>query len=138
MTTTPDFGIPLVASQQAAPEITHNEALLLLQVLLSGVIMQTNTPPSSPTEGDAYLAGTSPTGAWSGKANKVAVYTSGGWRFLPGNDSSGTPITMGARQVGMRVYRKDVLADYVWLGSGSDFTDSPYQWVLHNETQGSF
>lgn len=40
-----------------------------------------NTPPTLPNVGDRYLVGTSPTGAWSGKANNEATYTVLGWVF---------------------------------------------------------
>lgn len=105
MSTTPDFGLPLIASQQATPEVTHNEALYLLQVMLNGVIsFGGNTPPGSPTVGDSYIVGSAPTGAWNGKANKLAIYTAGGWRFLPGADSNGTNIAIGARHKGLHVW----------------------------------
>lgn len=128
MSTSPDLGLPFIASLQATPEVTHNEALILLQALLIGVITQQNAPPGGPTEGDAYIVGTAPTGAWSGKANKIAIYTSGGWRFIPGVDSSGTNIPMGSRHFGLKVYRRDLLADWVWHGSA---------WVEHVQTVGS-
>lgn len=32
------------------------------------------TPPGSPANGDTYIVASSPTGAWSGQAGKVAVY----------------------------------------------------------------
>lgn len=40
-------------------------------------------PPGSPTNGAAYIVATSPTGAWSGQAGKVAVYRSSlaAWEF---------------------------------------------------------
>lgn len=42
----------------------------------------TNTPPVSPSVGDAYIIGSSPTGAWSGKAAKLAVCeASGAWTY---------------------------------------------------------
>lgn len=41
----------------------------------------TNTPPGSPTNGDTYLLGAAPTGAWSGNANKLATYAFGRWWF---------------------------------------------------------
>lgn len=45
-----------------------------------GVVNQTtNTPPSSPSDGDAYIIGTSPTGAWSGNARKIAIYEGSAW-----------------------------------------------------------
>lgn len=128
MSTTPDLGIPLVSTQQATPEVTHNEALYLIQALLNGVISQTNTPPGSPTVGDAYICGSAPTGAWAGKANKVAIYTDGGWRFVPGNTSAGTNIAIGARHEGLRVYRRDEDALWVWSGSA---------WVELVQTSGS-
>lgn len=46
------------------------------------------TPPGSPANGDRYIVAGSPTGAWSGKANQIAVWTtdnpvtpSGLWEF---------------------------------------------------------
>ena len=44
----------------------------------------TNTPPASPANGDAYVVGTSPTGAWAGKASNIARYSTiaGGWEFF--------------------------------------------------------
>lgn len=41
-----------------------------------------NTPPGSPTQGDGYICGTSPTGAWSGKANQIAIWYSASWYFF--------------------------------------------------------
>lgn len=44
----------------------------------------TNTPPGgTPAEGTMYICGTSPTGAWAGQANNVALFTAGAWLFLP-------------------------------------------------------
>lgn len=115
---TPDFGIPTVAAQQEQPEVTVNEALFALQMLAGiGVIGVTNTPPGSPTEGDCYVVGTSPTGVWTGKANCIAGRYNGGWIFVPGFDSAGTQITPGARHEGMHVWRQDTNAVYRWNGS---------------------
>jgi hypothetical protein len=33
--------------------------------------------------GACYIIGSSPTGAWAGKAQFLAGYTSGGWRLVP-------------------------------------------------------
>jgi len=118
MTTSADLGISYLAGQQAQPEIIHNSALNQFQVLLSGVVsVGLNTPPGSPAQGDTYILGASPTGAWSGRANCLAGYFGTGWVFVPGNDSSGTPITMGVRQEGLRVWNKATDATYVWNGS---------------------
>lgn len=118
MTTSPDYGLPYIASQQAQPEVTHNAALNLVQMLCGGVInVGTNTPPGSPTAGDVYVVGTSPTGAWSGRANCLAGYFGGAWVFVPGVDSSGTPITIGARHEGLRAFNQTDGKLYVWSGS---------------------
>jgi hypothetical protein len=39
-------------------------------------------PPSSPAIGAAYIVGAGATGAWSGKTDQIAAWTSGGWRFI--------------------------------------------------------
>lgn len=118
MTTSPDLGVPFIDSGQAQPDVTHNEALLVMLALLNGVIDRgVNTPAVSPTIGDAYIVGTAPTGAWAGRANCVAVWDGAAWRFLPGNTSAGTPITMGARQEGLRVWVRDENDLYIWSGS---------------------
>jgi hypothetical protein len=40
-----------------------------------------NTPPVSPTTGDRYILGASPTGAWAGHAEAIAEYNGSGWDF---------------------------------------------------------
>ena len=118
MTTTPDLGLPLLAVQQQQPNVTHNLIVLQISAMLNGVInMTTNAPPGSPTEGDAYVIGAAPTGAWAGKARCVVVWTSGGWLFIPDKDDSGTPLTMGARQHGMVVYNRFDDLQYGWDGA---------------------
>lgn len=118
MSTSADLGILYLAGQQAQPEIIHNSALNQLQVLLTGVIsVALNTPPGSPTQGDTYILGASPTGVWAGRANCLAGYFGTGWVFVPGNDSAGTPIAMGARHEGLRVWSKADDKAYTWNGS---------------------
>lgn len=118
MSTSADLGISYIAGQQAQPEITHNTALNQIQILQTGVIsVALNTPPGSPVQGDTYILGASPTGAWAGRANCLAGYFGTGWVFVPGNDSSGTPIAMGVRHEGLSVWSKTDNAFYVWSGS---------------------
>lgn len=116
MTTSPDLGLPYIASSQASPEITHNTALNMLQTVMTGVIAIQNAPPGSPAEGDTYLVGAAGSGAWAGSNNKFAGFFGGGWVFLPGLDSSGTPIAMGAAHEGMRTWDKTNDAGVVWTG----------------------
>lgn len=128
MTTTPDLGIPELAQAQATPEITHNEALVLIQALLNGVIDKDLTsPPGSPTEGDAYIVGGSATGAWAGWDDHIAIYWGGSWRVVPGYDDGGSLIAIGARQEGLSVYVQDMDAFFTFL---PDQGSSPvtYSW----------
>lgn len=118
MTTSPDLGIPFIDQQQAQPEVTHNDALLVMQALLNGVISRgLNTPPVSPTIGDSYIIGSAATGAWAGRDNGVTIFDGSSWKFIPGNDDSGTPIVMGARQEGLRAWNNALDRMEVWSGS---------------------
>lgn len=82
MTNSPRLELPYIISSQAQKEVTHNDALNDLDSLtqISVINMSTNTPPASPDEGDSYIIGASPTGAWSGHAGDLATYYSG-WRI---------------------------------------------------------
>lgn len=54
---------------------------LLDAVIFLRVLYLSNTPPGSPANGDRYIVGTSPTGAWATHANTIAVYRSSAWVF---------------------------------------------------------
>lgn len=75
--------LPLLAAGQAQKEITHNEALVLIDALLFPVAQAAgiNTPPIAPTAGQCWLVGATPSGGWAGMAHMLALWTSAGWRF---------------------------------------------------------
>lgn len=77
--------LPLLAAGQAQKEAWHNEALLLIDRLLAGVIegAASATPPSSPTADGLYVVATGATGVWLGQDGSLAAYSSSGWRFVP-------------------------------------------------------
>lgn len=81
---TPRLGLPFLSAGQAQKEFTHNEALQTLDFLAAAAIEEgpRADPPASPLVGACYIVGTSPTGAWAGKSQSLAGYTSGGWRFI--------------------------------------------------------
>jgi len=83
MDMTPRLSLPYIAPQQAQKQVTYNEAMRALDVLVHPVVKSQTiaTPPGSPAAGDAYLVAASPTGAWSGKAGKLAAFIDGGWLF---------------------------------------------------------
>jgi hypothetical protein len=128
MTTSAKLGIPYIASSQSQPEVTHNDAIAMIQVLLARGVLQRglNTPPSTPINGDAYIVGTSPTGIWVGKDNCIAAYYQDQWYYVPGFDSSGTQITMGSDQIGLMVYSISESDFYVWAEDGG--SPSTFSW----------
>jgi Protein of unknown function (DUF2793) len=76
--------LPLLAAAQAQKEVTHNEALALVDIAIQAVV-QAVAPasvPASPVIGQCWIVGGAPTGAWTGQAGRIAGWTSGGWRFL--------------------------------------------------------
>lgn len=84
MGATPRLSLPFLNAGQAQKEFIHNEALQVLDVLIAGAVEEEPraAPPTSPSLGAAYLVGAAPTGAWAGKSQSVAAFTSGGWRFI--------------------------------------------------------
>lgn len=79
---TPKLGIDLLV-EGTDGVVLANEAILRLENCISSVVLDvTNTPAPTPAQGDTYIAGTSPTGVWTGQANKLALYTGNGWVFL--------------------------------------------------------
>jgi hypothetical protein len=87
MTTTSHLGVTLLEQAQAQKEVTVNEALSRIDAILNtGAISKAvSTPPGLPAAGAVYIVGTSPTGAWSGKANQVAYFDQI-WRFVVPNE----------------------------------------------------
>lgn len=111
------LGIPYIQASQATPEITHNEALYMLEALTHGAIDRTNAPPGSPADGDVYLVGTAGSGAWAGRSNHIAVWMDGSWGFIPGFDDDGALIAIGAAHEGLTIYVHDENLYYRWTGS---------------------
>ena len=89
------LGLPLLAARQAQKEISHNEALALVDIAVAASVEATGSlaPPGNPIVGECHALGANPTGEWEGHAHALAGYTEGGWRFI-------APVE------GMRVYDK--------------------------------
>lgn len=85
MSGTPRLALPFLSAGQAQKELSHNEALQTLDVLVAAAVedLPASSPPDSPVVGACYLVDGSPTGAWAGKPQFLAAYTGGGWRFIP-------------------------------------------------------
>jgi hypothetical protein len=82
------WALPLLQSGQAQKEMFHNEALAALDLLAQGAVLSAgaNSPPADPAEGECWLVGDSPDGAWAGHSGKLAGWTAGGWRFVAPRD----------------------------------------------------
>lgn len=82
--TTARLSLPLLQAGQAQKELSHNEALTLLDLAAQAVVLAVgrDDPPADPAAGACWIVGTAPLGAWSGCAGAIAGWTPGGWRFL--------------------------------------------------------
>lgn len=114
---TDDYGIQLIVAGQAQPQVTFAETVRALQAMFAPAIDILNDPPVSPTNGDVYIAGDTPTGAWSEWANKVVHYYGGTWYAVPDVDDLGDDIAIGARQFGLRKFVQYYGTHFLWDGS---------------------
>lgn len=94
-------------------DIDFRALLRMLDALVQGAVLSKtlSAPPGSPANGARYIVGAGPSGAWSGSANKIAVWTtddpargSGGWDYH-------TP------KPGWFVYNVDDATFYYWSGT---------------------
>jgi hypothetical protein len=105
MATSPNCALSYVVASQAQKETTVNDSLNDLDALTQACVISRAlaTPPASPSDGDAYIVASTPTGAWSDQVDALAIYYSG-WRFK-------TP------QVGWRVWSRAEAKVYYYTGS---------------------
>ena len=82
MPKTPRFALPYLAVAQAQKEVTHNEALTLVDALIHAAVEAgpQDDPPATPMPGQCWLVGDAAVGAWDGQAAAIAIWTVGGWR----------------------------------------------------------
>lgn len=106
MSKTPILQIPLLEAAQSQKHVTHNEALMALDVLTMPAVKDRHLamPPGSPVEGDRYIVAASATGAWAAKDLQIAAFQDGVWIFYPANS-------------GWEVWVEDETAFYVFDGS---------------------
>jgi len=83
--TTPKLALPELVVGQAGKELTHNQALAVLDQLAQAVVVDKDlaTPPVSPANGAMYIVAAGATGAWSGQSGKLAYWLTsvGAWTF---------------------------------------------------------
>lgn len=78
------LALPLLAPGQAQKEMTHNEALAAIDIVVQAGVVGAglDMPPVAPAAGECWIVGPAPTGAWTGRAGAIAGWTDGGWRFV--------------------------------------------------------
>lgn len=83
--TTARLGLPMIRPGQAQKELSHNEALALIDLLTQPNVIgfAIDTPPATPAPGNMWVIGAAPTGLWAGRPHHLAGWTEGGWRFVP-------------------------------------------------------
>jgi hypothetical protein len=75
--------LPLLFAGQAQKETFVNELAARVDALLHLAIeAESATPPATPSDGQSWLVGANPTGAWTGQAGTIAARASGNWLFL--------------------------------------------------------
>lgn len=86
ITNGPNLGL-MVNGLQGEAHYTQHMALLrgldgLVMPSVKGYLI--NTPPGSPADGDCYIIGAAPTGAWAGQGGKVTRYSTVAvaWEFF--------------------------------------------------------
>ncbi|HVI99062.1 MAG TPA: DUF2793 domain-containing protein [Sphingomonas sp.] len=121
------LALPLLHPGQAQKEMTHNEALALLDLVVGArVLAVANDPPATPAIGDCWIVGGAPTGVWAGHTNAIAGWTAGGWRFVAPVDGLfawveatgvGARFVDGAWQIGDIAATRVVIGDVQVLGT---------------------
>lgn len=83
MAQTERLGLPLLAAGQAQKDITHNEALGLLDIAVQLVVESADiaVPPGAPEPGRCWIVATGGSGDWAGQDGAIAGWTAAGWLF---------------------------------------------------------
>ncbi|PWR22759.1 DUF2793 domain-containing protein [Zavarzinia aquatilis] len=81
---TPRLALPYIVQSQAQKEVTHNEALNLLDIVVQTAVLDRHRtePPASPAAGQRHLVATGATGAWSGQDGSIAAWIGTAWLFV--------------------------------------------------------
>lgn len=105
-TATDRFALPLMQVAQAQKEVTHNEALTMLDMLVhAAALAEAAEPPAGAAAGQCWIVAAGGQGAWAGQDGRLACLTAGGWRFVP-------------PRAGLRVYVADSGTAFFHDGSG--------------------
>lgn len=82
--TTARLGLPLLQPGQAQKEMSHNEALAGIDLVVQAAVehIGATEPPADPVPGQCWVVGDGASGSWAGADGSIAGWTGGGWRFV--------------------------------------------------------
>jgi len=82
--TTARLKIPYVLPSQAQKHVTVNEAFAKLDAMvqLSAISATTQTPPTTPNDGDTFLLPAGSLADWAGQDGQIATYDKNIWSFV--------------------------------------------------------
>ena len=88
MTQTDRLGLPLLAAGQAQKEVTHNEALTMLDIAIAMTVERDDlaAPPISAALGQCWIVAAGGSGDWLDRDGQIAGWTQAGWRFVAPRD----------------------------------------------------
>ena len=76
------FDLPLLFAGQTQKEGFVNETFARIDALLHGAIEgEQAVPPTTPSDGQAWLVASGASGDWTGQAGKIAARQAGNWLF---------------------------------------------------------
>lgn len=123
---TPNLGMPYLSANQANKEVTHNEAIIIMDVLVQARVLDKDltAPPGSPTDGAVYIPLATATGAWAGFENYIAYWftETGTWNFI-------------LPKTGWQVFVVDESLHYEWDGTAWHPLDKTTDTITASTTQ---
>lgn len=77
--------LPYLSAAQAQKHVTHNEALERLDAIVQICVIafDATTPPLAANEGEVWAVGLGAVNDWAGHDGSLAVWSNGGWLFIP-------------------------------------------------------
>lgn len=84
---TPTLGLPMLIAGQAQKEFFVNQALSILDGLVTRTVIASQpAPPSDAAEGECYRVTAPAAQRWEGCEDHLAIRIGGDWHFIPPQD----------------------------------------------------
>lgn len=82
------LGLPMLIPGQGQKDVTHNEALAMLDMIVQPAVSSASqySPPETATLGACWLIPVGATGVWAGRDSSIACWTNGGWRYAEASE----------------------------------------------------